>query len=106
MREAVAMAPQRSEFLADLAYVLAVAGRTEEARESLARAKKDVEEGFNIARAHIGLNEPDSAFAWFERTSWKWPHRATLDDPAIDPVRGDPRFTQLASRIRREMGMQ
>ena len=106
MREAVAMSPQRSEYLADLAYVLAVAGKTEEARESLARAKKDVEEGFNIARAHIALNEPDSAFAWFERTSWEWPHRAALDDPALDPVRADPRFPQLASRIRRDMGMR
>ena len=106
MREAISMSPQRSEFLADLAYMLAVAGRTEEARVSLARAKKDVEEGFNIARAHIGLNEPDSAFAWFERTSWEWPHRAALDDPALDPVRADPRFPQLAARIQREMGMR
>jgi len=106
MREAISMSPQRSEFLADLAYVLAVAGRTEEARESLARAKTDVEEGFNIGRAHVGLNEPDSAFAWFERTSWEWPHRASLDDPALDPVRADPRFPQLAARIQRDMGMR
>jgi TolB-like protein/Flp pilus assembly protein TadD len=106
MREAVAMSPQRTEYLADLAYVLAMAGRTGEAREALTRAKKDVEEGFNIARAHIGLNEPDSAFAWFERTSWEWPHRAALDDPALDPVRADPRFSQLAARIQREMGMR
>jgi len=106
MRDAISMSPQRSEFLADLAYVLAVAGRTEEARESLARAKTDVEEGFNIGRAHVGLNEPDSAFAWFERTSWEWPHRASLDDPALDPVRADPRFPQLAARIQRDMGMR
>ena len=106
MREAISMSPQRSEYIADLAYVQAVAGRTEEARESLARAKKDVEEGFNIARAHAGLNEPDSAFAWFERTSWEWPHRALLDDPALDPLRADPRFAQLASRIQRDMGMR
>jgi len=106
MREAISMSPQRSEFLADLAYVQAVAGQTEEARESLARAKKDVEEGFNIARAYAGLNEPDSAFAWFERTSWEWPHRAVLDDPALDPLRADPRFPQLASRIRRDMGLR
>ena len=106
MREAIAMSPQRSEYLADLAYVQAVAGHSADARESLARAKKDVEEGFNIARAHVGLNEPDSAFAWFERTSWEWPHRAALDDPALDPLRADPRFAQLALRIQREMGMR
>ena len=106
MRQAISMSPQRSEFHADLAYVLAVAGRTREARESLARAKQDVEEGFDIARAHVGLNEPDSAFAWFERTSWEWPHRAALDDPALDPLRADPRFAQLAARIQRDMGMR
>src|SRR5678816_1057839 len=86
MREAISMSPQRSEFLADLAYVLAVAGRTEEARESLARAKTDVEEGFNIGRAHVGLNEPDSAFAWFERTRRLRPQHAALGVQEQDPV--------------------
>ena len=106
VEQAMQIAPQRLEFRADLAYLQALAGRTEEARATLRRAKQDWIEGYNIARAHVGLGEPDSAFAWFERSSWKWPHRAVLDDPALDPVRADPRFAQLSERIARDMGMR
>jgi Flp pilus assembly protein TadD len=106
VRHAMDLAPQRLEFLADLAYVQAMAGLTEEARVTLRRAKQHPIEGYNIARAHVGLGEPDSAFAWFERTNWQWPHRAVLDDPALDPVRADPRFARLSERIARDMGMR
>jgi hypothetical protein len=102
----MSLAPQRREFRADLAYLQALAGRTAEARATLRGAKQDWSEGYNIARAHVGLGEPDSAFAWFERSSWKWPHRAVLDDPALDPLRADPRFAQLSERIARDMGMR
>ena len=63
-------------------------------------------EPFTIARAHTALGEPDSAFAWLERSNWKWPHRAVQSDPALDPLRSDPRFSQLATRVERERGMQ
>jgi len=106
VEQAVKIAPQRKEFPADLAYLQALAGRTVEARATLRQAKQDWIEGYNIARAHVGLGEPDSAFTWFERASWKWPHRAVLDDPALDPVRADPRFAQLSERIARDMGMR
>ena len=106
MRDAISMSPQRSEFLADLAYVLAVAGRTEEPASHSRARRRTSRRASTSARAHVGLNEPDSAFAWFERTSWEWPHRASLDDPALDPVRADPRFPQLAARIQRDMGMR
>jgi TolB-like protein/DNA-binding SARP family transcriptional activator/Tfp pilus assembly protein PilF len=92
--------------LADLAYAQALAGRTGEARESLQRAKKmNVSEPLHVARAHVALGEPDSAFAWLERSNWRWPHRAALADPALDPVRSDPRFAQLSTRVAREMGI-
>ena len=93
--------------LADLAHAQALAGRTEEARQSLQRAKKmNVSEPFNVARAHIALGEPDSAFAWLERSSWQWPHRAARADPALDPIRSDPRFERLSVRVAREMGIR
>ena len=106
LQQAVAIAPERPDFLADLAYVQALAGQAAEARATLRRAKLQPLEGFNIARAHVALSEADSAFIWFERSNWRWPHRATRDDPALDPLRSDPRFKRLVRRIEHEMGMQ
>jgi hypothetical protein len=63
-------------------------------------------EPFNVARAYVALREPDSAFAWLDRSNWLWPHRATLIDPALDPIRSDPRFARLSDRIQREMGLR
>ena len=106
VRKGIDLAPERTDFLGDLAYVQALAGETREARASLQRAKKDPMEPFTIARAHTALGEPDSAFAWLERSNWKFPHRAARSDPALDPLRSDPRFSQLSARVEREMGMQ
>ena len=97
---------QISSFQANLAYVHARAGRRAETERFLKLAKTDPWEGFNIARAYVALGERDSAFAWLERSSWKWPHRAVRADPALDPVRHDPRFVRLSERIDREMGMR
>jgi adenylate cyclase len=106
VRKAVDLRPQHSDNLADLAYVQALAGETEDALENLQRAKRQPFEGFNIARAYVALGERDSAFAWLERSSWQWPHRAVRSDPALDPLRSDPRFAQLVVRVDREMGIQ
>lgn len=106
LRQAVALAPQRSDFVADLAYVHALAGRSEDARSLLARAKAQPFEAFNIARAHLALGDTDSAFTWLERSNWRWPHRANRDDPALDALRADPRFLQLRQRVDREMGVR
>jgi TolB-like protein len=95
-----------SAHLANLAYVHARAGRRAEAEQALERAKKDPWEGFYIARAYVALGQPDSAFAWLDRSSWKWPHRAIRADPALDPLRADPRFVRLSARVEHEMGLR
>ena len=97
---------QISAFQADLAYVHARAGRRAEAERLVTLAKTDPWEGLNIARAYVGLGEPDSAFAWLDRSSWKWPHRAVRADPTLDPLRSDPRFTRLSTRVEHEMGIK
>ena len=97
---------QMSSALAGLAYAHALAGRRAEAERLLARAKVDPWEGFNIARAYIALGERDSAFVWLDRSSWRWPHRAVRADPALDPLRSDPRFAVLSARVSKEMGIQ
>ncbi len=106
MEKAMQLAPRRFDFIADLAYVQARAGMTQEARETLRAAKQQPLEPFNIGRAHIALSEPDSAFAWLARANWRWPHRAFRGDPALDPIRNDRRFTQLNARIERAMGLK
>ena len=106
VRKAVDLSPQHTDHLANLAYVQARAGQTEDALETLRRAQRQPFEPFSIARVYVALGEPDSAFAWLERSSWQWPHRAVRSDPALDPLRSDPRFAQLVLRVDREMGTQ
>lgn len=63
-------------------------------------------DAFDIGRAHVALGEADSAFVWLERSHWKWPHRAPLADPALDPLRTDPRFEELTARVERAVGLR
>ncbi len=106
MREVVEEQPRTSGLLADLAYVLAAAGDREEAVAILSRARQDGSAPFNIARAYVALNQPDSAFAWLRRSPWQWPHRANRFDPALDPLRADPRFEELSARVERDLGIR
>ena len=105
-RGAAEAAPDRPDVLADLAYVQALAGHHAAARATLGRSKLPSVEPFNVARAYAALGEADSAFAWLERSAWQWPHRAVRADPALDPLRRDPRFARLSLRIDREMGLR
>ncbi len=94
-----------SEHSADLAMVYARAGRKAEALPYLERARTGEIAAVPLARAYAALGEPDSAFAWLDRSNWQWPNRAVLADPALDPLRADPRFARLTARVRREMGL-
>jgi TolB-like protein/Flp pilus assembly protein TadD len=112
LRRLTQAAPDVPDFRADLAYALAVGGRRDEARRIL-REVEALPDGpllrnaaFSIGRAHVGLGEADSAFAWFDRADWRWPHRGNRYDPALDPVRSDPRFARLSARVDREMGLR
>ena len=106
VKEAIRIAPERPDFLADLAYVFARAGQTDSARAVLRSAKANPFEAFNIARAHVALDEADSAFVWLERSSWHWGHKAARSDPALDPLRSDPRLARLLANVDRKMGVK
>jgi tetratricopeptide (TPR) repeat protein len=95
-----------SAVLADAAYVYARAGKTADARRLLREAKTSVWDAFHVGRAHVALGESDSAFVWLERSAWKWPHRAQLADPALDPIRRDPRFKDLKKRVEWSLGLR
>jgi TolB-like protein/Flp pilus assembly protein TadD len=106
MSKALELWPRSSAILADLAFVYARAGRDADARAYLRRAKLDEPDPFHVGRAHVALVEPDSAFIWLERGEWRWPRRGVRSDPALDPVRGDPRFARLSLRVDRELGLR
>jgi hypothetical protein len=84
--------------------VQALAGDSAAARATLRGAVRNPFEPFSVARAWVGLGEMDSAFTWLDRSRWHWPH-PTLSDPALDPIRADPRFSDLAARVGRAMGL-
>jgi len=106
MRKAIELGPTQTELIADLAQVQALGGDRVGALTTLELAKASPREPFNIGRAYVALQEPDSAFAWLERSTWQWPHRAVRMDPTLDPIRSDPRFARLSERIEREMGIR
>jgi len=91
-----------------LAYVYAVTGRTDEAWRLLAELEKALQEGkassttaHNIALVYVALGKHDEAFDWLNkafdsrnlvRTDFEYGHK-------LDPLRSDPRFTELRERI-------
>ena len=101
-----ALAPLRyPEWLAEYARVLLQAGRRGDADRVLDELSQQPESGtpYPEQEAHraIILGEPDRAFAILERAI----ERKSLGmlwlgvDPRVDPLRRDPRFTTLLSRI-------
>jgi len=85
-----------------LGYAYAKSGRRKEAQRVLAELLRTKEDNLDIARVEIGLGHKDKALTWLERGV-----AAHVDDdllflkvdPLYDPVRADPRFEALLSRM-------
>jgi DNA-binding SARP family transcriptional activator/TolB-like protein/Tfp pilus assembly protein PilF len=87
-------------------HLLGTLGRASEATAVLARldtlSRSQYVTAYGVALVHAALNRPDSAFAWLdrayaERTNWMvWLNR----DPRWAPIRSDPRFAALTTRMR------
>ena len=106
VQQSIALDPARPDYIADLAYVQARRGEAAAARATIERAKQDPFEPFNIGRAYVALGDADSAFAWLDKATWNFTFRAVLCDPALDPIRNDPRFARLEARVAQEMGIR
>jgi TolB-like protein/DNA-binding winged helix-turn-helix (wHTH) protein/Tfp pilus assembly protein PilF len=95
---------QNSKTLAFRGFVLAKAGRTDEAREVLntleAAARDRYVPPYALALVHAGLGERDLAFELLDRAfSARDVHLIFLPvDPKWDEYRQDPRFAALLSR--------
>jgi TolB-like protein/Tfp pilus assembly protein PilF len=86
-------------------HTYAVAGQRGEAQRELNRLKDLSEQEYvsphDIAVIHVGLGEKEQAFAWLERayenrSSWLVYLKV---EPALDPLRSDPRFADLLRRM-------
>lgn len=88
-----------------LAVTYARMGREEEARAILRRHEAWAEEnrdgGVGVARVRASLGEADHAFRWLEATYRARPTEllGMKTDPALDPLRADPRFDLLLRRM-------
>lgn len=93
------------ELLAVLAHAYAVAGQPGRARslieEVIERSQRDHVSAYHIATAYAGLGETDRAFAWLEKAYDERSFFLTWlqTDPALDPLRSDPRLADLRRRV-------
>ena len=106
-RRALALMPDPTR-LAELAFVQATVGDRQAARQVLDSVHTIAPTDAGVlARALVALGETDSAITVLERhASWTWPHRTTIYEPGLDPLRDDPRMEALRVRIEREMGVR
>ena len=95
---------QNSKTVSLRGFVLAKAGRTDEARDVLATLEATARERYvppyATALVHAGLGERDAAFAWLDRAyAARDVHLMFLTvDPKWDDYRQDARFIALLSR--------
>ena len=91
---------------ANLAHAYAASGNREAAQKIIAelqeQSKSKYVSAFEIAAIHVGLGEKDQAFAWLEKAyEERSSELVTLTtDPRFDNLRSDPRFTDLARRMK------
>jgi serine/threonine protein kinase/TolB-like protein/Tfp pilus assembly protein PilF len=103
----LAIAPEAPFALSGLAYAYAVAGRRAEAEKVLDQLKELAKRKFVpavvFAKIHVGLGQKDKVFEWLEKSYeersigiYGWNIKV---DPALDPLRSDPRFQDLLRRM-------
>jgi serine/threonine protein kinase/tetratricopeptide (TPR) repeat protein len=94
-----------AHILGHLGNTYARAGRVREARECLRELKERLEEDtiglFEVALIYAGLGEKDQAFEWLDK-AYEERDKGLMylkAEPALDPLRSDPRFQDLLRRM-------
>ncbi|MBI4164399.1 MAG: hypothetical protein HY508_01545 [Acidobacteria bacterium] len=70
-------------------------------RKLVERSAKDRVGTYGVAFVYVGLGEKDRAFDWLEK-AYKVHDKGLVfikTDPALDPLRSDPRFQDLLRRM-------
>ena len=103
LRKAVQLSSGSPTCTANLAYAYAVAGRRNEAVKILNDLKNPSNHGFSnpaeIALIYAGLDDKDQAMTWLDKAYQARFNPSILLRPAFDPLRSDPRFQGLLSRM-------
>jgi serine/threonine-protein kinase len=103
IRKALEIAPENLTFRADLASALAINGQIIPAREILddLLARKDYVPPVEIAVIYISLGDRENALLWLEQAYQTRSDQITYikQEPRFDPLRNDPRFQDLVTRI-------
>jgi Flp pilus assembly protein TadD len=99
------LAEDDSNLIALLGYAHGLAGNRSEAQKILDKLtllpNQQYMSPFSIAEIYTGLGEKDRAFEWLEKAyeDRTWLLRILKVEPIFDPIRSDPRFTDLSRRI-------
>jgi tetratricopeptide (TPR) repeat protein len=107
-KEAVALVARLPDDLKNgctAGYLDAVAGERDEAKRILAgeiqRSAREYVSPTCIALVHNGLGDTDRALFWLEKSYREHaPDLSSLQEPMFDGLRSDPRFIDLATRVR------
>jgi DNA-binding SARP family transcriptional activator len=102
INRAVGIVPRNPRALHTMSEIYQAMGRPDLARQAFARADP-LNEQYAAYRGlvYADLGEADSAFLWFDRQE-KWgiqPMLSLQADRHIDPIRSDPRFPVLLTRL-------
>ncbi len=95
----------RPDVITPMAYVLARAGRRQEALAALDELRRFTKprdpSPFRIAYVHLGLGETDVAFDWLEKSvdAHDWQMGMLKVEPAFDVLRSHQRFAALVERV-------
>jgi len=88
-----------------LSYCYARSGNRAEAekrlRDIIEYSKTEFVSSIEIARVYVGLGDKEQAFIWLDRAYSEKDSRLIYlrADPTFDPLRSDPRFTELLKKI-------
>lgn len=97
------LAPDNTIMLAGLVMVHQACKDSARARALLAEVKRRPDSqsmGIYIAIVHASAHEPDSVFAWLNRSRWGTQSYYLLrEERNLDPLRSDPRFAALLQRL-------
>ena len=97
------ISPSNTRTLSELGYAYALAGRRAEAQKMLDRVAEISKHKYvpeeDIAGIYVGLAQKDKAFDWLEKGFGERSLISIKVDPVFDPLRSDPRFTDLLRRM-------
>ncbi|HEX9217308.1 MAG TPA: winged helix-turn-helix domain-containing protein, partial [Gemmatimonadales bacterium] len=102
-RRAIELSGGNTTVESNLANAYAVSGRKEEAmkivRDLESRQSRDSSTESNIALIYVGLGDNARAIIWLNKAYQARFNPSILLRPVFDPLRSDPRFQDLLSRI-------